>query len=263
MTTRVGIVGLGFIGRRVYDAIVAAPELELEVAFVFDRNPERLEDCAAPVVVTDLATFRDTSPDLVVEAASPDVTRLHGTDFLRAADYLPLSLTALADPQLERELVSTARATGHRLLIPHGALVGVDSLVERGAGWTSVTITFRKHPSNIDLTDSGIDPRTLREPTVIHDGPVREIAGRFPRNVNAMVAGALATVGLDRCRAVLIADPGLDCAVAEVRAESADGALIETIKRGPMVGVSGVEMADALLRSMIAATGPRPGLQFV
>lgn len=263
MSTGIGIVGLGFIGRRVYDALVGTPELGLDVVWVFDRNPGRMADCPEELALRDLDDFRRTTPDLIIEAAGPEVTRTHGVRFLEVADYLPLSLTALADPELEQALSATAVGSGHRLLIPHGALVGVDSLVERAQAWSSVTITFRKHPANIDLTESGIDPASLRGPAVIYDGPVREIARRFPRNVNAMVAGALATVGLDRCRAVLIADPGLELAIAEVRAEGQDGTVIETVKRGPIVGVSGVEMGDALLHSIATATGASPGVHFV
>jgi predicted dinucleotide-utilizing enzyme len=222
-----------------------------------------LAECPPEIVLGQLDEVGAWTSDLVVEAAGPEVTRTHGVRFLGLADYLPLSLTALADAELERALADAAIASGHRLLIPHGALVGIDSLAERADTWTSVTITFRKHPSNIDLSDSGIDPSDLTGPAVIYDGSVREIARRYPRNVNAMVAGALATVGLDRCRAVLIADPDIRLASAEVRAEGRDGAIIETVKRGPIVGVSGVEMADAVLSSIRTAAASRPGVQFV
>lgn len=260
---RVGLAGMGFIGRRAYRAILARPELQLEIAFIHDRQPERLAEVPPELVLEDLSEVRDRRPDLIVEAASPDFTRAHGAGLLAIADFLPLSVSALSDPAVENELREAARTSGKRLLIPHGALVGVDALAERQHEWRSVTVTFRKHPEHIEPAALGVEPKDIREQTVIFDGPVREAARRFPRNVNAMVTAGLATVGLDRCRAVLVVDPGLTEAIAELRAEAADGGVIETVKRGPMVGVSGTEMADALIQSIVTATGKHGDIQFV
>ncbi|MHB1808739.1 MAG: aspartate dehydrogenase domain-containing protein [Solirubrobacteraceae bacterium] len=134
--------------------------------------------------------------------------------------------------------------------------MGIDALHERRHLWKEVTVTFRKHPKHI--YGSSAD-----RPTILHDGPVRDAAIHFPRNVNAMVAAGLATLGLDRTRGVLVADPTLDVALAKVRAVGLDGSSIETTKRQPMTGVSGTEMADAVLRSIALATGGAPGLHFV
>ena len=94
-------------------------------------------------------------------------------------------------------------------------------------------ITFRKHPRNIDFALTGMDPAAITGPTIVYEGPVRGIAPLFPRNVNTMVACALATIGLDRCQARLIADPALDVAVAEVEATGRSGARLTTAKQGP------------------------------
>ncbi|UGS35275.1 aspartate dehydrogenase domain-containing protein [Capillimicrobium parvum] len=261
--TRVGIAGMGFIGRRVYDRIAADSGLGLDVVCVCDRQAAKLAGCPPAIVKSDLAGVRVARPDLVLEAAGAALLAEWGRELLGFADLLPLSVAALADDGLEAALGAAAQASGHRLLIPHGALVGVDALAERHGAWRSVTVTFTKHPSNIELTAVGLDPVDIRERTVVFDGPVREIARRFPRNVNAMVTAALSTVGLDRCRGILVADPGLSEAIAEVRAEGEDGGLVQTVKRGPIVGVSGVEMADAVMHSIVTATGGGAGLRFV
>jgi aspartate dehydrogenase len=78
-----------------------------------------------------------------------------------------------------------------------------------------------------------------------------------------MVTCALATVGLDRCRGRLIADPALDHAIAEVEATGSDGSYLATTKRQPMVGVSGTEMFASTLRSVLKATGRGPTMDFL
>lgn len=262
--TRIGIAGYGFIGRHLLRTILDNEEQGLELAFIWNRDPSKLSELPRNLVLDDLAEAADHAPDLVVECAHPDITRRYGEIFLRTADYLPLSVNALADAQIEAHLTRTAQEHGKRLFIPHGALIGLENLVEVRDTWEEVSITFRKHPANIDFADSGINPADITQTTVLYDGPVRGIAHLFPRNVNTMTTCALATVGLDRCRGILIADPSLDVAIAEVRARGKDGSLHESRKVQPVVGVSGTEMLAAQLGSVLrAANIYMPGLNYV
>ena len=215
---RVGLIGFGFIGVGLYRAITRRELEGLEVAFVWNRSADKLAGLPAQLVLADIANFADAAPDLIIESAHPDITRAHGEAVLARCDYMPFSVTALADDGLHHRLMATANAHGHRLIIPQGALVGTDALLGWRHMWRDVTITFRKHPNNIDLGMVNRRAEDIRTETVVFDGPVREIAPLFPRNVNTMVTCALATVGIDRCRGRMIADPALDHAVAEVEA---------------------------------------------
>lgn len=254
---RIGLLGFGFIGAELY-RFLTGPEgatAGLAPAFVWTRRRAALAGVASEHILPDLARMGDFGPDLVIEAAHPDLTRAHGADILARADYMPLSVSALADDALAAHLEATARASGRRLLLPVGALVGGQALAARRGLWAEVTITFRKNPANIDFAVSGIDPAGIDSQRVVFDGPVREIGRLYPRNVNTMLTCGLASVGLDRCRGVLIADPGLDVAIAEVEARGLDGSILRTEKRQPVVGVSGTEMVASLLRSLRLATG--------
>ena len=202
---RIGLIGMGYIGRHVYQRIRDDRRLGLEVAFAHNRSRDALRDLPAGLVLDDLGDFASRSADLIVEMSHPSVTQRYGTSFLKQANYLALSVSALADAELLGRLETAATSCGTRLYVPHGALVGADSLVEYRESWAEVSITFRKHPRNIDFTESGVDPATIDRETVLYDGSVRGIAAKYPRNVNTMVTCALATVGLDRCRGILIA----------------------------------------------------------
>lgn len=249
----VGIIGHGFIGAELYRYLGsdAARAAGLARAFVHARRPEALADVAPHHRLASLAGPLPGTPALVVEAAHPDITRAHGEAILRQADYMPLSVSALVDDALTERLTAVAAAHGRRIMLPTGALVGGHSLTATRQMWQSVEITFRKHPANIDFSALDTDPASITAPTVVFEGPVREIATLFPRNVNTMVTCALATVGLDRAVGRLVADPDLEgVAVAEVLALGQDGSRIHTVKRQPMVGVSGTEMFASLLHSI-------------
>ena len=250
---KIGIIGFGFIGAELYRYLLSeeAKRLGLAPAFVFARRSETLAGVDPAHRMESLDGDLLGEPSLIVEAAHPDITRAHGTRFLGQASYMPLSVSALADDDLLAALTEAATTNDTRLLLPTGALVGGHSLAATRERWQEVSITFRKHPSNIDFSALDIDPATIDRETVVFEGPVRQIAKLFPRNVNTMMTCALGTIGPDRCIGRMVADPTLEgMAVAEVLARGTDGSEIRTIKRQPMVGVSGTEMFASLLRSI-------------
>jgi len=262
---RVGLIGFGSIGSRVYRRIADEPSLGLDVAFVHNRSEAALQAIPAALRLGAIAELPRFAPDLVVEMAHPSYTQRWGEQILAHADYLPLSVTALADDALRERLVASARDAGTTLAVPHGALMGLDSLREWRHAWQDVTISFFKHPSNIDFSESGVDPASVSADgdTVLYDGPARAIAALYPRNVNTMITCALATVGLDRCRARLVASPSLTVAVAEVVARGRDGSLLTMRKEQPAIGVSGSEMFESQFASIVRTARLRQPFEFV
>ncbi|TFZ00954.1 DUF108 domain-containing protein [Ramlibacter henchirensis] len=256
---RVGLIGFGFIGRQVFERLRSDPHFA--VAFVHNRSTPAVAEVPSGLRLDDLADAASRTPDLVVEMAHPEYTRRWGESLLRHSDYLPLSVTALADDELRERLLATARGHGTRLLVPHGALMGTDNLAE--GRWKRVSITFWKNPAHIDFSESGLDPSMIRGETVVYDGPVRGIADLFPRNVNTMVTCALATTGLDACHARLVAVPGYERGRILVEAIGAGGALLRLEKEQPMAGVSGTEMFESQWRSIRRAAGVPDSPDFI
>ena len=146
---RIGLIGHGYLGAYVYKQIQTRRELNLDIAFVYNRSQGRLGEVDPAHVLADLADFASRAPDLVVELAHPEITRLYGDAFLAQTDYMPLSLTCLADAELEHELLHTAQQNDTRLYVPHGAVIGLDALSEGRELWDEVTITMKKPPSSV------------------------------------------------------------------------------------------------------------------
>lgn len=259
--TRIGLVGFGYIGHYLFEQIRQRPALGLEIGFVHNRSSNRLADVEEAVVLEDLDAFARCRVDLVVEVAHPDITRRYGEAFLAQADYMPLSLTALADATVEEKLRQKAEEYGKRLFVPHGAVVGLDALEEGREMWDEVSITMKKPLRSLDFAAAAhLGPQGIDSETVLYDGPARGLCPLFPRNVNSHAAVALAGIGFERTRSVLVADPELDDSIIELRARGG-GVELDIRRANPMQGVSGVFTLMSTLASIGRAGKGRPGLQ--
>ena len=258
---RIGIVGYGYIGAYVYEQITSRPELGLEVAFVHNRSHAKLASLPPAVVLDKLEDFASRGAELIVELAHPRVTQEYGAAFLRHTDYMPLSLTALADAQLEKELLETAGQHGTCLYVPHGAVVGLDALEEGRQIWEEVRITMKKPPRTFDFSAAPqFKVEGIRAETLLYEGPTRGVCPLFPRNVNSHAAVALGGIGFDRTHSVLVADPGLEVSVIEIEMRG-QGVEVKVLRANPMKGVSGVFTLVSTLASICRAKGPRSGMQ--
>ena len=184
------------------------------------RPPNGWRACRRRSSCRTSAPLPRASPDLVVEMAHPAVTRQFGEMFLQETDYMPLSMTAFADEGLQQRLLETARRSGTCLFIPHGAVVGLENIFEGRDLWEEVTMVMKKSPKNLDFSAAPqFKPAEITKATVLYDGPTRAVCPLFPRNVNSHATVALAGIGFDRTRSVLIADPSLEVSVIEITAQ--------------------------------------------
>jgi len=125
-TTRIGLIGYGQIGKAVHAMIDKDAENGMEVVFIHDQYAGALQGVPDELVLEDLGGFMERQPNLVVEMAHPEVTRKWGKAIVEQSNYMLVSVTAMADPEVERMLQQTTRQCGTRVFIPHGGVVGME-----------------------------------------------------------------------------------------------------------------------------------------
>lgn len=212
---RVAIGGLGTVGlpvARWLDQGVEGLALVAVSAGDKERAESRLNGFKTPVPVVEAAALAARA-DVVVESAPPERFAEIAEPAVEAGRILmPLSVTSL----LERmDLVDRARETGARIIVPTGALVGLDAVRAAAMGRiSSVTMVTRKPPKSLKkakfVVEKGINLDGLNAPKRLYQGTVAEAAAKFPANVNVAVALGLAGVGPENTKFEIWADPGVE-----------------------------------------------------
>ena len=256
-TTRIGLIGYGQIGKTVHGMISRNPENGMEVVFVYDQVSQMMADVPRELVLEELGDFASRKPDFVVEMAHPSVTREWGKTLLEKTNYMLISVTALADPEIETMLEETTRRCGTRAFIPHGGVVGMDALRENRDVWDEVHVTMKKPPKNVDCANAGIDPDSIIKETVLYDGPTRRICPMFPRNTNTLASIAYAGIGFERTHSTLIVNPSWDTATVAIHAKG-EGVELNVERVEGITGVTGASTPASIFNSVqtIGSTGP-------
>jgi aspartate dehydrogenase len=162
-------------------------------------------------VHTDIARLLADKPDAMVECAGHAAVRQYGEMILGGGcDFVVISIGALADDALRAALLSAAQRHGVRLVLPAGAVGGLDALgAARLSGLQTVTYTGRKPPAAWRGTPAErlLDLGALSAPAIFFEGTARQAATDYPQNANVAAAVAIAGLGFDATRVRLIADP--------------------------------------------------------
>lgn len=227
--TGYGLIGFGRIGRRIAARLAGRPEAPPLVAVLARPGDADAARAAVPhaAVCTDADDFLARPMAVAVECASAATLAALGPPTLRAGiDLVPLSLTALCDPAAEAAILGAAAEGPGRLEIPPGAVGTLDLLAAaREEGLERVVYRQLKSPAMWARTPAAdlCDLAAVRGRTVILSGSVREVAARFPRNLNVSVGVALAGLGLDRTAVEVVADPALSETAHELDLDAGPG----------------------------------------
>ena len=229
-TKSVGIVGCGAIGQSI---LRSADEgtLGVEIAGVTSRTEETAQNFLTtlrkPPPYLSLLDLIDNSDILVEAAGGGAVAELAGPTFDAGKDLMVISVGALLD---HPEIMTRARETGCRLLIPSGAIAGLDGIKSACQGPMShVRMTTRKPPRGLEgapyLVERGISLVGLEEELEVFSGTARDACKGFPQNVNVSAAVSLAGLGPDETSIRILAVPGLERNCHDIEVEGDFGLL--------------------------------------
>ena len=236
---RVVLVGWGAIGRRVA-ALLAERSAPVSLVAVAVRDLKTAREGLPDQVklISDPSELADVQADLLIEAAGRgSVAPWSKAGLARGWDVAISSTSALTDAALLTDLTAQAQANGAQILIPPGALGGIDALAAGARlGMHSVRHEVVK-PAQAwagTAAETLCDLAALTEPFTFFEGSARAAADAYPQNANVAVISAMAGIGLDRTRVALTADPSAALNSHKITAEGDFGKLTLTLENRPL-----------------------------
>jgi aspartate dehydrogenase len=259
---KVAVAGLGAIGSKVVEALDRGID-GLVLTAVSVQNVDKHRNWLAGLTtapkllpVEELAE----AADLVVECAPSKLVRsIVAPVVMRGKVAVVLSVGALLEND---DLITLAKEHGGQIVVPTGALIGLDAVTAAAEGTIySVQMVTRKPARGLAgapyIVENNIDIEHICEPLKVFDGTAREAAKGFPANLNVAVALSLAGIGPDRTRVQIWADPTVtrNTHRIEVDADSARFSMsIENIpSENPRTGLITALSVIACLRKLRAS----------
>jgi aspartate dehydrogenase len=236
---RLVLVGWGAIAQSVARMLAARRTPRVRLAGIGLRDAARASGLPADIaVIDDPAALAGLSPRLVVEAAGRGAVLPWGRAALAAgADFAPVSTSAFADGAILADLAARAVAAGRQVLVPPGALGGIDALAAAARmGLDSVRHEIVKPPAAWAGTPAAAatDLAALSAPLVLAEGDAATIARDYPQNANVAMISALAGLGPGSTRVALVADPAATRNRHRVTATGAFGTMTVTLDNAPL-----------------------------
>lgn len=264
-----GIGGLGAIGLTVAKRVDAGDIPGFTLAAVSARDQARAHAKISalkykPKLVS-LGALAEEA-DVVLECVpAAHFREIAEPAIARGRIFMPLSVGQLL---AHIHLIDRAKETGARIMVPTGALLGLDAVRAVAEGKVeSVKIITRKPPKGLAgapyLEEKGISMDDIHAATKIFSGSAREAIRGFPANVNVAVALSLAGIGPDRTTIEIWADPAVtrNTHTIEVKSDSSDFTMtianipsVETPATGKVTALSAIAALRRLTAPLVVGT---------
>lgn len=250
MIKRISLIGCGSIGTEILMSLKRGDIPNAAVLSVLDIKGEVIKQVLKKIDAEHIKVFTNfedllnssifASTDIVIEAASKLAVIDYGKKILESGKkFLALSSGAFQDTALLSEFLHVAEKKKSSLIIPTGAIAGLDAIRSVRQSLSDLSITTTKNPSALRgapfFKDAKIKLKDIREKTVLFEGSAADAISKFPANVNVAVTLALAGLGLQRTRVRIVVDPNITVNQHEIHASGRFGEISITTRNNPLI----------------------------
>lgn len=203
---KVGVVGCGAIGSRIARSLSKELKDDCVLSALYDIDLKKAQRLSQEIHQKKVfkKSFADLlkSSQFVIEAVNaPDTHDIICQALLSKKNVLAMSVGKLLNRQ---DLFSLAQENKRALLIPSGAIAGIDAIKAASlVNITSITLTTRKPPSG--LSDGSLG--NVSSETIVFEGDVDKAVELFPKNINVAATIALACGVKDKMTVRIMTSP--------------------------------------------------------
>ena len=214
---RIGLLGCGTIGSAIAHAIDEHKIANAQLTHVYDVSTNASETLVSelntgPQIVSNPNLLFTSRTDIIVESASQSALRDAALAIIQnKKDLMIMSVGALLDESIYDVIYDASREFGSKIIIPNGAIAGLDGIRAVRNELESVTLSTTKHPKSLRgapfFEHSQIDIDAIVSPTVLFEGTAMDAVSLFPANINVAAALSLSGLGGHDTFVRIIADP--------------------------------------------------------
>jgi len=214
---KIALLGCGAIGTQIALAIDSG-KIPAQLTQIYDQSKEAAEKLVSklnnkPLIVENFHLLSTGPVDLVVETASQQAVKDVALSVLQnKKDLMIMSVGALLDESIFDVLTEASKEFNKQVILPSGAIAGLDAIKSVRDELDSVTLTTTKNPNSLKgakfFETSDIDLDKIEKLTVIFEGTASDAVKLFPANINVAALLSLVGLGNQKTKVKIITDPG-------------------------------------------------------
>ena len=239
---KIALLGCGAIGTQIALSIDSG-KIPAQLTQIYDKSKEAAEKLASklnntPVIVENFHLLSSGPVDLVIETASQQAVKDVALSVLQnKKDLMIMSVGALLDESIFDVLTEACKEFNTRIILPSGAIAGLDAIKSVKDELDSVSLTTTKNPKSLKgakfFETSNIDLDKIEKPTTIFEGTAEDAVKLFPANINVAALLSLVGLGNQKTKVKIIADPTTDKNTHDIEAIGKFGKMNFSIQNFP------------------------------
>lgn len=239
---KIGLLGCGAIGTQIALAIDSG-KIPAQLTQIYDQSKESSAKLVSklknkPTIVENSHLLSLGTVDLVVEAASQQAVKDVALSILQnKKDIMIMSVGALLDESIFEVLTEACNEFKKQILLPSGAIAGLDAIKSVKDELDSLILVTTKHPKSLKgakfFETSKINLDSVKKQTMIFEGNAADAVKLFPANINVAALLSLTGLGSKDTQVRIVADPNTDKNTHNILANGKFGKISITVENVP------------------------------
>ena len=239
---KIGLLGCGAIGTQIALAIDSG-KIPANLTQIYDQSNDSSNKLVSklknkPAIVENSHLLSLGPVDLVVEAASQQAVKDVALSILQnKKDLMIMSVGALLDESIFEVLTDACKEFHKKIILPSGAIAGLDAIKSVKDELDSLTLVTTKHPKSLKgakfFETSNINLDSIKKQTIIFEDNAAEAVKLFPANINVAALLSLTGLGSKNTKVKIVADPNTDKNTHNILANGKFGKISITVENVP------------------------------